>query len=152
MISPAGHPMELHIWSSVHSYGLTIQPPHEDAQQPFFFLVAIWAWLYSSCGSHKTLTHFVVSHCCTADSEESTVLNSLFVEKRCQSALHRAAFFFSPELVGFLRRVCCPRSCGPPTALLCQQHRRFFWRKWISSHNVVRPATVKPAYAVPKVQ
>ncbi|TMS10086.1 Integrin alpha-6 [Larimichthys crocea] len=54
------------------------------------------------------------------------------------------------ELVGFLRRVCCPRSCGPPAALLCQQHRRFFWRKWISSHNVVRPATVKPAYAVPK--
>uniref|UniRef100_A0A4W6EZ83 Methionine aminopeptidase n=1 Tax=Lates calcarifer TaxID=8187 RepID=A0A4W6EZ83_LATCA len=54
------------------------------------------------------------------------------------------------RLGGFLRRVCCRRGCGPPTALLCQQHRHFFWRKWKSSHNVVRPATVRPAYAVPK--
>ncbi|XP_067461639.1 methionine aminopeptidase 1D, mitochondrial [Thunnus thynnus] len=55
-------------------------------------------------------------------------------------------------LGGFLRRVCCLGSCGPPTALLCQQHRRFFWRKWKNSHshNVVRPAAVRPAYVVPK--
>ncbi|XP_070830256.1 methionine aminopeptidase 1D, mitochondrial isoform X1 [Chaetodon trifascialis] len=53
-------------------------------------------------------------------------------------------------LGGFLRRVCCLKSCGPPTSPLCQQHRRFFWRKWKNSHNVVRPATVRPAYAVPK--
>lgn len=59
---------------------------------------------------------------------------------------------FSPGLGGFLRRVCCLRSSGLPTALLCQQHRSFFWRKWKNSHNVVRPATVRPAYAVPKVK
>ncbi|XP_041847513.1 methionine aminopeptidase 1D, mitochondrial isoform X2 [Melanotaenia boesemani] len=53
-------------------------------------------------------------------------------------------------LGGILQRVSCLRSCSPPTALLCQQHRRFFWRKWKSSHNVVHPATVRPAYAVPK--
>uniref|UniRef100_A0A8D0D721 Methionine aminopeptidase n=1 Tax=Sander lucioperca TaxID=283035 RepID=A0A8D0D721_SANLU len=57
---------------------------------------------------------------------------------------------FSLGLGGFLRRVCFLRSCGPPTAVLCQQHRRFFWRKWKSCHSVVRPATVRPAYAVPK--
>ncbi|XP_037643473.1 methionine aminopeptidase 1D, mitochondrial isoform X2 [Sebastes umbrosus] len=56
----------------------------------------------------------------------------------------------SAGLGGFLRRLCCLRSCGPPTALLCQQHRHFFWRKWKSSHSVVRPATVRPACAVPK--
>uniref|UniRef100_A0A8C4GTZ8 Methionine aminopeptidase n=1 Tax=Dicentrarchus labrax TaxID=13489 RepID=A0A8C4GTZ8_DICLA len=54
------------------------------------------------------------------------------------------------RLGGFLWRVCCLRSGGPPTALLCQQHRHFFWKKWQSSHKVVRPATVRPAYAVPK--
>ncbi|KAK1878984.1 Methionine aminopeptidase 1D mitochondrial [Dissostichus eleginoides] len=53
-------------------------------------------------------------------------------------------------LGGFLQRACRLRSSGPPTALLCQQHRHLFWRKWKSSQNVVRPATVQPAYAVPK--
>ncbi|XP_056276471.1 methionine aminopeptidase 1D, mitochondrial isoform X3 [Pseudoliparis swirei] len=57
---------------------------------------------------------------------------------------------FSPGLGGFLQRVISLRSCGPPKSLLCAQRRHFFWRKWNSSHNVVRPATVRPAYAVPK--
>ncbi|XP_034412376.1 methionine aminopeptidase 1D, mitochondrial isoform X2 [Cyclopterus lumpus] len=56
----------------------------------------------------------------------------------------------SAGLGGFLRRVFSLRSWGPPQSLLCPQHRQFFWRKWKSSHNVVRPATVRPAYAVPK--
>lgn len=51
----------------------------------------------------------------------------------------------------FLRRVCYLKSCGSPTPLLCQQHRRFFWRKWKNSYSVVRPTTVRPAYEVPKV-
>lgn len=50
----------------------------------------------------------------------------------------------------FLRRVCFPKSCGPPTSL-CQQHRRFFWRKWKKPYSVVRPTTVRPAYEVPTV-
>lgn len=62
-----------------------------------------------------------------------------------------ALLFFSLGVASFLCRACVG-SCSPPTALLCQQHRRFFWRKWKRSHNVVRPATVRPAYAVPKVQ
>ncbi|XP_028283031.1 methionine aminopeptidase 1D, mitochondrial isoform X2 [Parambassis ranga] len=49
-----------------------------------------------------------------------------------------------------LWRLCCSQSCSPPITLQCQQNRRFFWRKWKASHNVVRPATIKPAYAVPK--
>ncbi|XP_071376595.1 methionine aminopeptidase 1D, mitochondrial isoform X2 [Centroberyx affinis] len=63
-----------------------------------------------------------------------------------------AGFAARAGLGGFLQRVCCLGSFGPPTALLCQQHRRFFWRKWKSSqsHSVVRPATVRPAYSVPK--
>ncbi|KAI1884843.1 hypothetical protein AGOR_G00214010 [Albula goreensis] len=32
----------------------------------------------------------------------------------------------------------------------CQQLRSFFWRKWQKTHSVVRPATVQPAYSVPK--
>uniref|UniRef100_A0A1A7XQ13 Methionine aminopeptidase n=1 Tax=Iconisemion striatum TaxID=60296 RepID=A0A1A7XQ13_9TELE len=50
----------------------------------------------------------------------------------------------------FLQRVSCLGSCSPSSALFCQQHRRFFWRRWKSPHNVVRPATVRPAYPVPK--
>ncbi|KAM9322187.1 methionine aminopeptidase 1D, mitochondrial isoform 2-T2 [Pholidichthys leucotaenia] len=53
-------------------------------------------------------------------------------------------------LTSFLHRVCCLGSCTLPATPLCQQYRRFFWRKWKSSHSVVRPATVRPAYAVPK--
>ncbi|XP_056149365.1 methionine aminopeptidase 1D, mitochondrial [Lampris incognitus] len=55
-------------------------------------------------------------------------------------------------LRGALQRVCGSGIFGSAPALLCQQHRRFFWKKWKSSHshNVVRPATVRPAYAVPK--
>lgn len=62
--------------------------------------------------------------------------------------------FFSVTSLGlsrFLRRVCYLKSCGSPTSLLCQQHRRFFWRKWKNSDSVVRPTTVRPAYGVPKV-
>ncbi|XP_070701378.1 methionine aminopeptidase 1D, mitochondrial [Pempheris klunzingeri] len=69
-------------------------------------------------------------------------------------AAHCSAWLLTtrPALGRFLRRVSCLRSCGPPTALQCQQHRCFFWKKWKSSSvgNVVRPATVRPAYAVPK--
>ncbi|XP_077374405.1 methionine aminopeptidase 1D, mitochondrial isoform X2 [Festucalex cinctus] len=51
-------------------------------------------------------------------------------------------------LAGVFRRVCS----GSPTARLCHPHRLFFWRKWMKSHShsVVRPATVRPAYAIPK--
>lgn len=78
-----------------------------------------------------------------------TFLNKMTV----QGALFFALILsFSPGLGGFLQRARCLRSCGPPTSLLRPQHRHFFWRKWKSSHNVVRPATVRPAYAVPKVQ
>lgn len=57
----------------------------------------------------------------------------------------------SSGLPRYLRRVCNLKSCGPPTSPLCQQHRRFFWRKWKNSYSVVRPTTVRPAYGVPKV-
>lgn len=57
----------------------------------------------------------------------------------------------SSGLSGFLWRVCPLHSCGPPTSLLSQQHRHFFWRKWKNSSSVVRPTTVRPAYGVPKV-
>ncbi|XP_032421731.1 methionine aminopeptidase 1D, mitochondrial [Xiphophorus hellerii] len=50
----------------------------------------------------------------------------------------------------FLRRVSSLGRWSRSKDLLCEQHRSFFWRKWKSSHNVVRPATVRPAYAVPK--
>ncbi|XP_019734622.1 methionine aminopeptidase 1D, mitochondrial isoform X1 [Hippocampus comes] len=55
-------------------------------------------------------------------------------------------------LTGVLRRVCGFDLCRSPTVRLCQPHRRFFWRKWMKSHsyNVVRPATVRPAYPVPR--
>ncbi|KAM9790266.1 methionine aminopeptidase 1D, mitochondrial [Syngnathus typhle] len=56
-------------------------------------------------------------------------------------------------LASVLRRVCAFDPCRSSSALrLCHPHRRFFWRKWRKSHshNVVRPATVRPAYAVPK--
>ncbi|XP_028988796.1 methionine aminopeptidase 1D, mitochondrial [Betta splendens] len=53
-------------------------------------------------------------------------------------------------LFGILQKHLCPRSCEPPTAVFCQQHRHFFWQKWKNSHNVVRPATVKPPNAVPE--
>ncbi|XP_068605137.1 methionine aminopeptidase 1D, mitochondrial [Brachionichthys hirsutus] len=53
-------------------------------------------------------------------------------------------------LACFKQRLCCFRSRVPPKALLCQNHRSFFWRKWKSSPSVVLPATVRPAYAVPK--
>lgn len=61
---------------------------------------------------------------------------------------------FSPLSSGlscFLRRVCSLESSGPPSSLLCQQHRRFFWRKRKNPYSVVHPATVRPAYGVPKV-
>ncbi|XP_072220332.1 methionine aminopeptidase 1D, mitochondrial isoform X2 [Leuresthes tenuis] len=67
------------------------------------------------------------------------------------AAVHRSAGLTARAgLGGLLQRVCCLGGSSTPTALLCQQRRRFFWRKWKSSHNVVRPATVRPAYAVPK--
>lgn len=56
----------------------------------------------------------------------------------------------SSGLSSFLQRVYF-KSCVPPTSLLCQQHRCFFWRKWKNSYSVVRPTTVQPAYGVPKV-
>ncbi|KAJ8255409.1 hypothetical protein GJAV_G00204560 [Gymnothorax javanicus] len=37
-------------------------------------------------------------------------------------------------------------SAWPPRS----ERRSFFWRKWQRSHSVVRPETVRPAYAVPK--
>ncbi|KAM4551286.1 methionine aminopeptidase 1D, mitochondrial [Odontesthes bonariensis] len=67
------------------------------------------------------------------------------------AVVHRSAGLAARTgLGGFLQRGGCLGGCSTPTALLCQQHRRFFWRKWKSSHNVVHPATVCPAYAVPK--
>lgn len=53
-------------------------------------------------------------------------------------------------LKGVLGKLHCFRGCGPPTAGPCQQRRHFFWRKWKLAHNVVRPATVRPPYVVPK--
>ncbi|XP_062336957.1 methionine aminopeptidase 1D, mitochondrial [Osmerus eperlanus] len=61
-----------------------------------------------------------------------------------------ARFISRAGLGGFLQRGCCARGSGRPWGSLSQQHRLFFWRKWKSSHNVVRPATVRPAYTVPK--
>ncbi|XP_062383610.1 methionine aminopeptidase 1D, mitochondrial [Sardina pilchardus] len=47
-------------------------------------------------------------------------------------------------------RICppCPQQC--PAGLQRPPHRCFFWRKWHHSHNVVRPAVVRPPYVVPK--
>ncbi|XP_059915520.1 methionine aminopeptidase 1D, mitochondrial [Gadus macrocephalus] len=62
-----------------------------------------------------------------------------------------AGFASKPGLGGSLGRACALWMHGP--AVPRQQHRRFFWRKWNNSdfsHNVVRPATVRPAYSVPK--
>lgn len=127
-------------------------------------VIEIFLW----CGSHNM--QIKNCHCCTAGWKESTAEGEiqellschLFFSEKQESFIHKqialycVAFIlsFSPGLGGFLRRVCCLGSCGPPTALLCQQHRRFFWRKWKNSHshNVVRPAAVRPAYVVPKVQ
>ncbi|MED6293137.1 Methionine aminopeptidase 1D, mitochondrial [Characodon lateralis] len=50
----------------------------------------------------------------------------------------------------FLQGVSSVGSRSRPTDLLCEQHRSFFWRKWKSFHNVVCPATVRPAHPVPK--
>lgn len=43
----------------------------------------------------------------------------------------------------------CHRSSS--AAHQCPPHRCFFWKKSHSSHSVVRPAVVRPSYAVPKV-
>uniref|UniRef100_A0A3B1K2E5 Methionyl aminopeptidase type 1D (mitochondrial) n=1 Tax=Astyanax mexicanus TaxID=7994 RepID=A0A3B1K2E5_ASTMX len=40
--------------------------------------------------------------------------------------------------------------CPGPVAQFPPPRRCFFWRKGTSSHSVVRPAVVRPAYAVPK--
>ncbi|XP_061653923.1 methionine aminopeptidase 1D, mitochondrial isoform X3 [Phyllopteryx taeniolatus] len=63
-----------------------------------------------------------------------------------------AGFVTRSGLAGVLRRVCNFDLCGSSRARLCHPYRRFFWKKWSKSHsqNVVRPATVRPAYAVPK--
>ncbi|CAG5896857.1 unnamed protein product [Menidia menidia] len=74
-----------------------------------------------------------------------TITNIMATAVQCSAGLMARA-----GLKGFLQRVCCLGSCGTPTACLCQQYRRFFWRKWKNSHNVVRPATVRPSYAIPK--
>uniref|UniRef100_UPI0037E7E54E methionine aminopeptidase 1D, mitochondrial-like n=1 Tax=Semicossyphus pulcher TaxID=241346 RepID=UPI0037E7E54E len=55
-----------------------------------------------------------------------------------------------PILGGFLQKVCCLTNSGPPRPDCVSSIVTFFWRKWKSSHNVVRPDTVRPAYAVPK--
>ncbi|KAM6948349.1 methionine aminopeptidase 1D, mitochondrial [Aplochiton taeniatus] len=60
-----------------------------------------------------------------------------------------ARFATRAGLGGFLQRT-CSAGCSFPLGAESQQHRRFFWRKWKSSHSVVRPATVRPAYSVPK--
>nr|XP_061795561.1 methionine aminopeptidase 1D, mitochondrial-like [Nerophis lumbriciformis] len=63
-----------------------------------------------------------------------------------------AGFLTRSGLGGALRRVRSLEPCGPARVLLSHPRRRFFWRKWTKSHsqNVVRPATVQPAYPVPK--
>ncbi|KAK6311018.1 hypothetical protein J4Q44_G00190730 [Coregonus suidteri] len=54
-------------------------------------------------------------------------------------------------LGGFLQRRCGLWGCGSPWGVQSQQHRQFFWRKWKSSHSVVRQAVIRPAYSVPKI-
>ncbi|KAI2668438.1 Methionine aminopeptidase 1D, mitochondrial [Labeo rohita] len=51
-----------------------------------------------------------------------------------------------------LQRVAQLPSChrSSSAAHQCPPHRRFFWKKSSSSHSVVRPAVVRPSYAVPK--
>ncbi|CAL1579866.1 unnamed protein product [Knipowitschia caucasica] len=62
----------------------------------------------------------------------------------CSAGLYRG-------LGGFLRGMCNFGVCGPPKLLPAQHSRCFFWKKWKSQpYCIVRPETVRPAYAVPK--
>ncbi|KAJ3595301.1 hypothetical protein NHX12_004605 [Muraenolepis orangiensis] len=61
-------------------------------------------------------------------------------------------FVSKAGLGGFLRRTGALGLCGPTVLRRQQQqHRRFFWKWWNTDPPyVVRPASVKPAYPVPK--
>ncbi|KAM9789357.1 methionine aminopeptidase 1D, mitochondrial [Neosynchiropus ocellatus] len=62
-----------------------------------------------------------------------------------------AALLLRGGVGGLLKKPRLPNSSSPST-LLHQQHRCYFWGKWINGTppHVVRPATVRPAYPVPK--